>query len=57
MECAAVAQVCAHAGVPLYACKIISDVAGSGSTTEQYLKNLSVCYETMKNQLEKIAGV
>lgn len=57
MECAAVAQVCAHAGVPFYACKIISDVAGSGSTTEQYLKNLSVCFEKMKNQLEKIAGV
>lgn len=57
MECAAIAQVCAHEGVPLYSYKIISDIAGSGSTTEQYLKNLSVCFETLKNELEKIAGV
>ena len=43
MECAAMAQVCIHAGVEFYAFKGISDVAGSGSTTEQFTKNLAEC--------------
>ena len=42
MEGAAVAQVCMHAKVELRAYKVISDLAGSGSTTEQYMKNLVV---------------
>ena len=54
MEGGAVAQVCMHAGVKCYGYKIISDKAGSGSTTEQYLKNLSLCFETLKRELEKI---
>ena len=55
MECGAIAQVCMHAGVKCYAYKIISDVAGSGSTTEQYLNNLSLCFKTLERELENIA--
>ena len=55
MECGAIAQVCMHAGVPCYSYKIISDLAGSGSTTEQYLKNLSLCFETLTRELKKVA--
>ncbi len=54
MECGAIAQACKHAGVKLHSFKIISDLAGSGSTTEQYLKNLSVCFETLKRELKTI---
>lgn len=56
MECGAIAQACMHAGVKCYAYKIISDLAGSGSTTEQYLNNLSLCFETLKRELENIAN-
>lgn len=54
MECGAVAQVCMHANVKCYAFKIISDVAGSGSTVEQYNKNLAVCFKTLARELENI---
>ena len=54
MECAAIAQVCMHANIPLRSFKIISDLAGSGSTTEQYLNNLSVCFKTFTRELENI---
>lgn len=54
MEGAAIAQVCMHAKVELRAYKVISDLAGSGSTTEQYLKNLAVCGETIKRELKNI---
>lgn len=54
MECAAIAQTCAHAGVKFRAYKIISDLAGSGSTTEQYLKNLEKCAHTLENELENL---
>ncbi|MDE5667312.1 MAG: 5'-methylthioadenosine/S-adenosylhomocysteine nucleosidase [Clostridia bacterium] len=54
MEGGAVAQVCMHAGVKCRLYKIISDSAGSGSTTEQYLKNLSLCFETLKRELKNI---
>lgn len=47
MECGAIAQACAHAGVKCYSFKCISDVAGSGSTTEQYLANLELCYSNL----------
>lgn len=56
MEGGAVAQVCMHAGVKCLSYKIISDLAGSGSTTEQYFKNLTVCFETIKNRLKNIVG-
>jgi len=39
MEGAAVAQVCKYAGVPCVSVKGISDMYGTGSTTEQFLKN------------------
>lgn len=54
MEGGAVAQVCMHAKVKCRLYKIISDSAGSGSTTEQYLKNLSLCFETLKRELKNI---
>ncbi|MDE6597733.1 MAG: 5'-methylthioadenosine/S-adenosylhomocysteine nucleosidase [Clostridia bacterium] len=57
MEGGAIAQVCMHAGVKCYGYKIISDLAGSGSTTEQYLKNLSLCSETLKRELKNIVEV
>lgn len=55
MECGAIVQACKHAGVKCYSFKIISDLASSGSTTEQYLKNLSLCFETLKRELKTIA--
>lgn len=54
MEGGAVAQVCVQAGVRCHSFKIISDSAGSGSTTEQYLNNLSLCFETVKRELKNI---
>lgn len=54
MECGAIAQVCMHAGVKLSAYKIISDIAGSGSTSEQYFKNLELCFNSLKLNLKKI---
>ncbi len=54
MECAAIAQVCMHAKIKCYAFKIISDVAGSGSTTEQYKENLRVCLNTLRGGLEDV---
>ncbi len=54
MEGAAIAQVCMHANVPFRSFKIISDLAGSGSTTEQYLKNLSLCFATLTRELQNI---
>lgn len=54
IEGAAIAQVCMHAKVELRAYKVISDLAGSGSTTEQYLKNLAVCADTIKRELRNI---
>lgn len=56
MECGAIAQVCMHANVPCYSYKIISDLAGSGSTTEQFKRNLSLCFKTLERSLEKILG-
>ena len=54
MECGAIVQTCMHAGVKCYAYKIISDLAGSGSTTEQYLCNITLCFETLKRELKNI---
>lgn len=41
MEGGAIAQVCASCGVPLLIVKGVSDVTGSGSTAEQFRKNLT----------------
>ena len=54
MECGAVVQACMHAKVKCYAFKIISDLAGSGSTVEQYRNNLKICFKTLSKELENI---
>lgn len=54
MECGAIAHVCRHAGVPCYSFKIISDVAGAGSTARQFVLNLALC---AKNLGENITAV
>lgn len=55
MELGAIAQVCMHANIPCSSFKIISDIAGSGSTTDQYLKNLDTCFISLLGNLKKIA--
>ena len=54
MEGAAIVQAAYKARVPVYAFKAISDVAGSGSTTEQYLKNRGNALENLKADLPAI---
>lgn len=54
MECGAIIQVCLYAKVKCYAFKVISDIAGSSSTIEQYNNNLSLCFETIRRELENI---
>ncbi|MGN0813836.1 MAG: 5'-methylthioadenosine/S-adenosylhomocysteine nucleosidase [Candidatus Coproplasma sp.] len=54
MECGAIAQVCAHTGVELYSFKAISDLAGSGSTTEQFSENLAYCNQRLTAEVKKI---
>ena len=55
MELGAIAQVCIHAkDVKCYAFKCISDLAGSGSTTEQFKENLELCAHSIGNMLELI---
>ena len=54
MEVGAMAQVCHHANVPLYSFKAISDVAGSGSTTEQFLQNTARCVKALGAEIKNI---
>ena len=54
MEGGAVAHVCRHAGIPCYSFKAISDVAGLGSTTEQFLHNLELCSVKLGEETEHI---
>lgn len=54
MEGAAIAQTCKVAGIPLVCIKAISDVYGSGSTTEQYKKNLRLATLNLKAFLSEI---
>ena len=54
MECGAVTQACMHAKIKCYAFKIISDLAGSGSTVEQYRNNLKICFKNLEKELENI---
>ncbi|MCM1438218.1 MAG: 5'-methylthioadenosine/S-adenosylhomocysteine nucleosidase [Roseburia sp.] len=56
MEGGAVAQVCAHANVPFHSFKAISDLAGSGSTTEQFTHNLKACAARLKGEIKNIFG-
>lgn len=58
MEFGAIAHVCAHCGVKCYSFKAISDIAGSGSTTEQFKTNLAKCAEAIyKNTRQIFADV
>ncbi len=54
MEGGAIAHVCKHAGIPCYSFKAISDVAGSGSTTKQFLHNLQACTVKLNNEIKTI---
>lgn len=54
MECGAIVQTCTHAGVPVYSFKTISDLAGSGSTTEQFLSNTAKCMDNLTLELKNI---
>ncbi len=54
MEGAAIAQVCRYAGVPFVSVKAISDVYGSGSTTEQFRKNCARALLELKSRLPEI---
>ncbi len=54
MEGGAVAHVCKRAGVPCYSFKVISDVAGSGSTTEQFLHNIALCAQALGENITRI---
>ena len=54
MEGAAIVQAAISATLPVYSIKAISDVAGSGSTTEQFLKNKAKALENLKEKLTSI---
>ena len=54
MELGAIAQVCKYAGVPCVSVKAISDVYGSGSTTEQFRKNCRLALLNLKSCLPEI---
>lgn len=51
MEGAAIVQAAYAAQLPVYSVKAISDIAGSGSTTEQFLQNKSAALENLKAAL------
>ncbi len=54
MEAGAIAEVCKYAGVPFCAVKAISDVYGSGSTTEMFRKNYRLALLNLKAHLQEI---
>ena len=54
MEGGAIVQAAYAASLPVYSLKAISDVAGSGSTTEQYLMNKDKALENLKAALPAI---
>ncbi len=54
MEGAAIVQAAYAAELPVYSVKAISDVAGSGSTTEQFLVNKDRALQNLKARLEEI---
>ena len=54
MEGAAIVQAAFAAELPVYSVKAISDVAGSGSTTEQYLINRDKALENLQAKLPLI---
>ena len=54
MEGGAIAEVCKYAGIPFVSVKAISDVYGTGSTTEQFQKNLKLALLNLKAHLSEI---
>ena len=54
MEGGAIVQAAFAAELPVYSVKAISDVAGSGSTTEQYLLNRDKALKNLKAKLPLI---
>lgn len=54
MEGAAIVQAAYAAKLPVYSLKAISDVAGSGSTTEQFLANKNNALQNLKAALPLI---
>lgn len=54
MEGAAIVQAAYAAQLPVYSLKAISDVAGSGSTTEQFLMNRDKALQNLKAALPMI---
>ncbi len=54
MEGAAIVQAAYAAELPVYSIKAISDVAGSGSTTEQFLQNKDKALTNLKTWLPEI---
>ena len=54
MEGAAIVQVAYASALPVYSIKAISDVAGSGSTTEQYLANKDKALLNLQSALPAI---
>ena len=54
MEGGAIVQAAFAAELPVYSVKAISDVAGSGSTTEQYLLNRDKALKNLKEKLPAI---
>ncbi len=54
MEGGAIVQAAYAASLPVYSVKAISDVAGSGSTTEQYLVNKDKALANLKKALPSI---
>jgi len=54
MEGAAIVQAAYAAELPVYSIKAISDVAGSGSTTEQFLANKSKALQNLQERLPEI---
>lgn len=54
MELGAIVQVCKHANIKCYAFKVISDLYGHNSSTEQYKTNLSLCAKKIAEQAKNI---
>ena len=54
MEAGAMAQVCRYAGVPFVSVKAVSDVYGSGSTTQQFRRNCDRALAALKERLSEI---
>ena len=54
MEGAAIVQAAYAAELPVYSVKAISDMAGSGSTTEQYLVNKDRALKNLQSKLPMI---